>query len=61
MTWLVRWNPLVHLLAIVRDPLIDGTVPPLSVYGVALACALSATVGATLLLGRLQRKVILYL
>jgi ABC-type polysaccharide/polyol phosphate export permease len=61
MTWLVHWNPLVHLLAIVRDPLIEGTVPPLSVYAVALACTLSATAAATLLLGRLQRKVILYL
>jgi ABC-type polysaccharide/polyol phosphate export permease len=61
MTWLVKWNPLVHLLAIVRDPLIEGTVPSLSAYGMALACTLFATGAATLLLGRMQRKVILYL
>ncbi|HMF18091.1 MAG TPA: ABC transporter permease [Gemmataceae bacterium] len=61
LRWIVQWNPLVHLLAIVRDPLIEGTVPALQVYGVAVACTLSAAGAATLLLGRLQRKVILYL
>ncbi len=61
MTWLERWNPLVPLLRIVRDPLIDGQVPSLHVYVVALICTLLAGSVAALLLGRLQRKVILYL
>jgi ABC-type polysaccharide/polyol phosphate export permease len=61
MGWLVRFNPLVHLLKIVRDPLVTGQVPSLRAYGAATATALLAAAAATLLLGRLQRKVILYL
>jgi lipopolysaccharide transport system permease protein len=58
---LLRFNPLAHLLKIVRDPLVDGLVPSWRAYGVAVASTLLVTAVAVLLLGRLQRKVILYL
>jgi ABC-type polysaccharide/polyol phosphate export permease len=61
MGWLVSCNPLVHLLKMVRDPLVASQIPSLRAYGAALATTLLAAGAATLLLGRLQRKVILYL
>jgi lipopolysaccharide transport system permease protein len=61
MTWALQLNPLTHLLKIVRDPLIYGTIPSWRAYGAAAATTLLLVGVATLLLGRLQRKVILYL
>jgi ABC-type polysaccharide/polyol phosphate export permease len=56
-----RFNPLAHLLKIVRDPLVDGHVPSLRAYAVAVASTVLVAGVAVLLLNRLQRKVILYL
>jgi len=61
MTWVLTINPLTHLLKIVRDPLIAGTIPSVRAYGAAAATTLLLVGVAALLLGRLQRKVILYL
>jgi len=61
MIWLLRYNPLAHLLKVVRDPLILGTIPSWRAYSVALGCTLFAAAVAMLLLGRLQRKVVMYL
>jgi ABC-type polysaccharide/polyol phosphate export permease len=61
MTFLLRFNPLAHLLKIVRDPLVAGQVPSWRAYGVAVATTVVVAGVAVLLLGRLQRKVILYL
>lgn len=61
MEWLIRFNPLAHLLKLIRDPLVDGRLPSWRAYGAAIATVLLLTGIATLLLGRLQRKVILYL
>jgi ABC-type polysaccharide/polyol phosphate export permease len=58
---LVTYSPLVALLRTVRDPLVASQVPSLRVYGAALATTLLAVGAATLLLDRVQRKVILYL
>jgi lipopolysaccharide transport system permease protein len=57
----LRYNPLTYLLQIVRDPLVAGQVPSWKSYSVAAASTLVATLLAALLLGRLQRKVVLYL
>jgi ABC-type polysaccharide/polyol phosphate export permease len=61
MGGLLKYNPLTYLLRIVRDPLIGGQVPSWRAYGIALASTLVAAAIAMLLLGRLQRKVVLYL
>jgi ABC-type polysaccharide/polyol phosphate export permease len=61
MSRLVRYDPLTYLLRVVRDPLVEGLVPSWKVYGAALAVMLCATAVAVPLLGRLQRKVVLYL
>jgi lipopolysaccharide transport system permease protein len=61
MLLLLRLNPLTHLLKIVRDPLVYGQVPSLRAYAVSIAATFLIAVTAMLLLGRLQRKVVLYL
>jgi lipopolysaccharide transport system permease protein len=61
MTWVLRFNPLTHLLKIIRDPIVAGHIPSWRAYGAATATTLIVVAVATLLLGRLQRKVILYL
>jgi len=61
MSPVVRYNPLAHLLKIVRDPLVAGQVPSWKAYGVAVTATFLAAAVAVLLLGRLQRKVVLYL
>ena len=59
--WLLKYNPLAHLLKVVRDPLIDGHIPSWRAYSVATASTLLVAIVAVLLLGRLQRKVVMYL
>ena len=59
--WLLQLNPVVPFLALIRYPLLHGTVPPLGTYLYALVVAVAAATAATILLGRLQKKLIFYL
>jgi lipopolysaccharide transport system permease protein len=58
---LVEYNPLVSLLTIVRQPLLEGRIPDLATYGAATLVTLIVSAAAVLSLGRLQKRVILYL
>ncbi len=58
---LVGYNPLVPLLNIVREPLLEGRVPSPETFRAAALATLIVTAVATLLLRRLQKRVILYL
>ncbi len=58
---LVEYNPLVPFLNIIRQPLLEGRVPALETYALAGLITLAVTATALLFLGRLQKKVILYL
>lgn len=58
---LVEYNPLVPLLTILREPLLNGRVPGPEAFGAAALIALGVAAAAALSLGRLQKKVILYL
>jgi len=58
---LVEYNPLVSLLTMVREPLLDGRIPDMATIEAAVVTTLLVTAGAMLLLGRLQKRVILYL
>jgi ABC-type polysaccharide/polyol phosphate export permease len=58
---LVGYNPLVPFLAIVREPLLEARVPAWETFGAAVLTTLAFTLAATLLLKRLQKRVILYL
>ncbi len=61
MGWVLTCNPLAHLLKIIRDPLVYGTIPSWRAYAAALATMLIVTLTALSLLKRLQRKAILNL
>lgn len=57
-TVLYYWNPFTYFLAIVREPIVNGTAP-LSSLGVCIAITLAMWLGAVLLLGTFRRKVAL--
>jgi ABC-type polysaccharide/polyol phosphate export permease len=58
---LVRLNPLLPFLDLIRQPVLDGRVPTLASLSAALLITLTLAAAAVLLLRRVQRQVILYL
>lgn len=57
-----KYNPLVPFLDILRQPLDDGgKIPSFETFTAATLITLTVTAAATLLLQRLQKRVILYL
>jgi ABC-type polysaccharide/polyol phosphate export permease len=58
---LVKYNPLVPFLTIVRDPLLEGRIPSITAFANALLATAAVTGVAIMMLRRLQRRVILYL
>jgi ABC-type polysaccharide/polyol phosphate export permease len=61
LAMLVNNNPLGALLTIVREPLLKGTVPEFNTFIAAVVPTVILTAAALLVLGRLQKRVILYL
>lgn len=61
MDLLVDWNPIYHLLQLVRAPLLDGSWPTLTNYLFCFSSAAAATIVAGLIGMREERKVIFYL
>lgn len=59
--WLVKLNPLVPLLELIRVPVLDGRAPPLATFAAAVAVAGGAAVLATVALVRLERRLIFHL
>lgn len=55
------YNPLVPFLDIVREPVLEGRIPPLETFTAATLATLVITAVAVLFLRRLQKRVILYL
>jgi ABC-type polysaccharide/polyol phosphate export permease len=61
LAWLIEANPLVAYLDLVREPLVDGRAPSLATFAAAVWPTALVTIAALAVLGRLQRRVILYL
>lgn len=59
--WFLNLNPLVPLLRLVRQPILDGKVPSLENFAVAVMIVLVTLVAAGWTLSRLQRRLIFYL
>jgi lipopolysaccharide transport system permease protein len=59
--WVVTYNPLVYLLALVRAPLLEGIAPPLKCFAVSGVLCLVLMLAALASLNFQQKKVILYL
>jgi ABC-type polysaccharide/polyol phosphate export permease len=61
LTAVLAWNPVQSILALFRDPLLDGRLPPLFNIGMSLCFAGGAALLAWLLLRRLERYLIFWL
>ena len=61
LDFLVDYNPIYHLLQLVRAPLLEGRWPNIENYAYALACALVIALMAWTVGRRAERKVIFYL
>jgi lipopolysaccharide transport system permease protein len=59
--WLFRFNPLIPMLQLVREALLQGTVPSLGTYAAATITVLVTGGAALFCLTRLQRQLIFYL
>jgi lipopolysaccharide transport system permease protein len=55
---LYHWNPFTHFIAVVREPIIEGTLP-LGQLGFCFGVSLCLWFGALMLLGTVRRKVAL--
>jgi lipopolysaccharide transport system permease protein len=56
--WLVDFNPLAHLLDLIRQPLLDGQMPSLHCYAVSIGFVLVLSCCAIWALSRLERRLI---
>ena len=57
----VNLNPLTWFLDMIRQPILDGRLPPLGIYAAAAVATLVAVGAAGLLLSRIERRMIFYL
>src|SRR5438105_12548694 len=60
LTWLVNYNPLVALLELIRQPILEGRVPTAATYATATATVLITAIIAGLMLVWLQRRLIFH-
>jgi ABC-type polysaccharide/polyol phosphate export permease len=58
---LMNLNPLVSIIGLVREPIVEGHVPTVGMYCVACTTILIAATAAVLTLWRLQRRLIFHL
>jgi ABC-type polysaccharide/polyol phosphate export permease len=56
--WLLHLNPVVALLRLIRQPILDGVIPSMETYLAASGVVIVAVVAASVTLARLQRRVI---
>jgi ABC-type polysaccharide/polyol phosphate export permease len=59
--WLVDYNPLAAFVELLREPLLNGVVPPLWLFGLAALSTATIAGAATLTLVCLQKKIIFQL
>jgi lipopolysaccharide transport system permease protein len=61
MQWLLHCNPFVPLLRLVRQPILEGRVPSPMTFAMAGIVVFIVAGAATMVLGRLQRRLVFYL
>lgn len=59
--WLIRFNPVVPFLDMIRKPLMEGTAPSVFTYAQGLIIISLTTVLACLFMARLQKRLIFHL
>jgi ABC-type polysaccharide/polyol phosphate export permease len=58
MSWVVVWNPVRALIDLIRRPILDGDLPSVGTYLIALSTAAVLATAASLVLARLEKRVI---
>jgi ABC-type polysaccharide/polyol phosphate export permease len=61
MGWLADYNPLVPILELFRDPIVEGRLPSGDALALSAAVVAGTTVVAVLVLARVERKLIFHL
>jgi ABC-type polysaccharide/polyol phosphate export permease len=61
LAWLVNYNPLVAIIELIREPILEGRTPSLSTYSAAITTVSVVAGAAALTLARLQRRIIFHL
>ncbi len=61
LDWLLRVNPVVAMLKLVRDPLLDGSLPSMATYAQGLLLIALAGAWACAFLARIQKRLIFHL
>ncbi len=61
MAWLVNMNPFAILVELIRQPLLQGQIPSLTLACCGAAVGLAAVITATLTLMRFEKRLIFYL
>jgi lipopolysaccharide transport system permease protein len=61
LLWMLQWNPLAHLLEIVRSPIVKGTVPTLENYAVAVGFSAAMILLASVCLRRVERHLVFWI
>jgi lipopolysaccharide transport system permease protein len=59
--WLLRWNPFIPFLSLLRQPLLHGVAPAATTYLYSAGITAAAAAVAALLLSKLQKKLIFQL
>ena len=61
MDWAVQYNPFAVLLDLIRQPLLNGAMPPLSTVRASVLIVAGTVLLATLLLRWCERRLVFFL
>ncbi|QDU64926.1 ABC-2 type transporter [Planctomycetes bacterium Pan216] len=61
LQWVFSYNPVAIFLSLIREPIMDGTVPSMATYGSAVLIVATMTALAMAALARMEKKVVFYL
>jgi lipopolysaccharide transport system permease protein len=61
MLWVLQWNPIGHLLAILRAPIVNGTAPTLENYVIAAGFTVAMLGLAAVCLRKLEQNLVFWI
>jgi ABC-type polysaccharide/polyol phosphate export permease len=56
----LHYNPITHIVEVIRYPIVNGAAPPLISLGVVLACTVVSLIISILLLRKLERHLVFW-
>src|SRR5262249_9617847 len=59
--WVLNYNPIIPVLQLIREPILNGKVPTFETYGTATLIVFLIVCAAGITLARLQRRLIFHL